>query len=683
MGLPTSIKFTRSKGSIVISIFIIFVQMYAGLAAGAFTDVSVLVGLEDNDRKKAFGNPTWVDFNNDGLLDMISSRHRYDMNVYKNTGNGTFENMFESSGLYPTGTWDHHGFAMADYDNDGNMDIFIAEGAFSGSLESANQLWFGDGTGNFRNVTEGSGISQTGRTGISIDYNNDGYADILKLNLTDGSLLLKNNGDGTFEDKTLEAGLDDIGGITTGSSADYDADGDMDLILGGGAGANLYENDGQGGFQAIYKFTGTVALHSMAWGDYDNDGDLDIVFGMGKADYTAGLLVEPEALAFAYNVKDEIGALDFSTTGGDVTFKLGSENFTRANVFIGEAKQNPDTIKFTLSEAVGEPSISSSTENGLFVWKDEDANNWHVRWSSGTRANFTGYGEISTSEGTEIFDVTTSYVPMDINRNIELYQNEGNGQFTRVTEEKNLTHIGNHKGAVIWGDYDNDRDLDLYVVDSGNIKENKENVLFRNDGTGNFTDVAALEDVTAMQAIGRHYGAAWGDYDNDGFLDLFLSQGNGFGTPLSLGKEILYRNQELDSGNSNHWLKIDLEGVVSNRVGIGSLVEVETESGTLIRHANGGGGGQMYSQGAGPLHFGLGEDETVTRLTVYWPSGTVQHSYDIDADQAITIQEDNTGDLDTGADSDNGGGGSTDPLLLILLMYLVMQTQYLWKRRFF
>ncbi|MCU7918328.1 MAG: CRTAC1 family protein [Candidatus Thiodiazotropha sp. (ex Epidulcina cf. delphinae)] len=602
-------------------------------------DVSTSVGLEDNAQKKAFGNPTWIDFNNDGLLDMISSRHRYDMNVYLNTGYGTFENIFENSNLYPTGTWDHHGFAMADYDNDGNMDMFVAEGNFSGSLLSASQLWLGDGEGRFNNVTNDSGISGYGRTAIAIDYDNDGNVDIIKLHLQDGVRLFRNIGDGTFEDKTVEAGLVNLNGRTNGASADYDSDGDMDLVLGAGPRAMLFENNGQGGFQAVYTFRDTSALHSIAWGDYDNDGDLDIAFGMGKADYTAGLVVEPNRLYFANNVRDEIGALDFSTTGGAVTFTLGAEQLDTRNVYIGASKQHPDSMPFTISEAIGEPHISPS-EKGIFVWKDVDLDNWHICWSSGDRANYTGYGEISVSAGMEISDISTSYTPIDPNRTIELYQNEGNGLFTRVTEAKNMTHIGSHKGGVVWGDYDNDRDLDLYVVDSGTIAGNKENALFQNNGSGNFTDVAVLEEVTAMHAVGRHYGAAWGDYDNDGFLDLFLSQGNGFGTPLALGKEILYRNLGRDMGSANHWLKIDLEGVAANRAGIGSIVEIVSDSGTLMRHANGGGGGQMYSQGAGPLHLGLGDDKKVSRLTVRWPSGTVQRVYGVHADQIITVVED-------------------------------------------
>lgn len=620
---------------------VLVLHIFGAYAIADFEDVSTAVGLEDDDKKKAFGNPTWVDFNKDGHLDMVSSRHRYDMNVYLNNGDGTFTNLFEESGLYPTETWDHHGFAWADFNNDGHWDLFVAEGAFSGSLDNASQLWFGDGTGKFENKTAGSGLIGTGRTALAADINSDGLVDILKVD--PGVALFLNNGNGTFQDTTSPAGLDFLNEkyYLTGSFADYDFDGDMDFVVGGGPKAVLMQNDGHGNFTEVYTFGLTNSVHTYAWADYDNDGDLDVGFGMGKADYAAGLQVGSSTLHFAdRTLLFQIGSLDFTTTGGDVEFFFASEYpASSTNIFIGKTQQNPPGNPFTISEAAGEPTINRfKPDTRFFVWSDEGTNNWHVRWTSGTAIG-TGYGAITVSDGEEILDVSTSYEPDSTDWSIEIYRNEGGGVFTPVSEEIGTIHIGNHKAGLVWGDYDNDRDLDLYSVDNGTIAGNRPNALFQNNGSGIFTDVAAIENVAAMQAVGRHYGSSWGDYDNDGFLDLFLSQGFGYGTPLSLGKEILYRNLEKENGNTNHSIQIHLEGVLSNRAGIGASIEIATAQGTQYRHFNGGSGGQLYSQSAAPIHAGLGSDSMMDSLKIRWPSGIVQELFDIPASQKITVVE--------------------------------------------
>ncbi|MCU7859969.1 MAG: CRTAC1 family protein [Candidatus Thiodiazotropha sp. (ex Lucinoma kastoroae)] len=661
-------------------------QAYLLQATAAFEDVSVTVGLETGDPKESFGNPTWVDFNNDGLLDMFSTRHNHNMNVYVNRGDGTFDNIFDSSNLYlDGGTWDHHGFGWADFNNDGNMDVFIAEGGYSGELQNDSQLWLGNGAGQFQNVTANSSLHGGGRTSILADFDNDGYVDIIKVD--PGVTLFRNNGDNSFEDRTAESGLTIFEGqaILTGSSADYDFDGDMDVVLGGGPGATILSNDGQARFEKMYIFPETNSVHSLAWGDYDNDGDLDIAFGMGKEDYIAGLVVEGSKIIFSRQLASgEITELDFTTDSNNLTFnKLqfsGKRSAGSQTIHIGENKESPSSIPFTISEASGEPAIDSNSDLGFFIWKDDGTNNWHIRLVGGGIGR-SGYGEISANDGSTFSNVTTSYVLKDVYKAIELYQNDGSHHFSRVTDDVGLTHVGNHKAGLVWGDYDNDGDLDLYVADAGTIGGNWPNALFQNDGTGRFSDVALSENVTAMHAVGRHYGTAWGDYDNDGFLDLFLSQGFGYGTPLSFGEELLYLNLEKDNGNNNHWLKIDLEGVGSNKAGIGSMVEITFDLGTIIRHANGGGGGQMYSQGAGPLHVGLGEDESVEKLTVYWPSGVVQTLYNIQADQTVKLVEEAQSDIGGSDvnDGDSGGGGSVDPLLIIVLTNLVLL--YLHSRR--
>jgi enediyne biosynthesis protein E4 len=162
-----------------------------------------------------------------------------------------------------------------------------------------------------------------------------------------------------------------------------------------------------------------------------------------------------------------------------------------------------------------------------------------------------------------------------------LYRNNGDGTFTEVTDQADLAAVINARGAA-WGDFNNDGYLDLYVVDSGSDPEGKgPNRLYRNNGDGTFTDVASSAGVDDLVAS-RGRGAAWGDYDNDGFLDLFVTNGED-NTQFSEGPQILYHNE----GNGNHWLKIKLVGRASNRQGLGTKVTIQVGAMTQCREANG------------------------------------------------------------------------------------------------
>src|SRR5262249_25167330 len=223
-----------------------------------------------------------------------------------------------------------------------------------------------------------------------------------------------------------------------------------------------------------------------------------------------------------------------------------------------------------------------------------------------------------------------------------LYRNNGNGTFTEVTDQAGVGITAN-TWAAIWGDYDNDGYLDLFVTNSGDNPNNNACHLFHNNGDGTFTDVAVAEGLQLQDNTSAHKGASWADYDNDGFLDLMIK--NGVGTEdagaSSKGTHRLYRNTH--PGSTNHWLKIKLVGVQSNLNGIGAKLKLITTNPnrTQFRQNDGGGGGVLYSQSCQPVHFGLGQ-ATSAKLQITWPSGVVDTLFGVQADQTLTVTEGST-----------------------------------------
>jgi len=201
----------------------------------------------------------------------------------------------------------------------------------------------------------------------------------------------------------------------------------------------------------------------------------------------------------------------------------------------------------------------------------------------------------------------------------------GDGTFTDVTTQSGAINVTDALG-VTWEDYDNDGKLDLYIVNA--YPSNQANRLFRNNGNGTFTDVAAAAGVQAKPGIRRGSDASFADYDNGGFPDLFVCNG----ASNEVGPYLLYHN----NGNSNGWLKVVLRGTESNQCGIGAKLRLVAGNKTQYREYT----GQHYmSQNYIPVHFGLGPATRVASLTITWPSGTVQTLTNININQTITVVE--------------------------------------------
>ncbi|HEY1771284.1 MAG TPA: CRTAC1 family protein [Chthoniobacterales bacterium] len=527
--ISSLLKERRWAFGVVVAFLAIFCAR--GATAG-FVEVTSSVGLIQQ-AKKSYGNPIWGDINNDGFLDLIVPTHGLTASggpfVYLNSGGTQFIDIRSTCGIQEApelDSTDWHGFSFGDYDGDGNLDLYIAEGAKMGTEEKRDLLFKGHGDGTFEYVSDVAGLitsTDRGRQGFWVDYDNDGKLDLFVKNAFTSNELYKNNGDGTFTVTTATSGLADATlGMDLGSTcsfADYDNDGYMDVFFSGdGSGRNsrvdaLYRNNGDGTFSDVTTAAGIVRSshgHGIAWGDYNNDGLLDL--------YVAR---------------------------------------------VGDKAPTPDA---------------------------------------------------------------------------RLYRNNGDGTFTDVTKEAGLENTSNCYSAA-WGDYDNDGYLDLFVSNAGveNVGTGNANYLYHNNGDGTFTEVAAEEGLQLEDNRAAHKGVAWADYDNDGFLDLIIKDGVGGETKgggNALGLHRLFRNL----GNTNHFIKVGLVGVESNRNGIGARVTARYRHRISFRENNGGGGGENASEGSEPIHFGIGVAPRAS-IEVDWPSGIVDVLPSVAANTTIQVTE--------------------------------------------
>jgi len=477
-----------------------------------------------------------------------------------------------------------------------------------------SQVTFTDVTG-----TATAGNSVRGMGAAWGDYNNDELLDIYVSNYKDKNILYKNNGDGSFSDVTGDAGVGDTeagAGIAWG---DYNNDGFLDLFLvndvGPGFGAKkvLYRNNGDGTFTNVAKEAGVENIAfgmAAAWSDYDNDGHLD-VFVTNNAhvmicDGQPNKLFRNKADGAFEDVTDAAGVgdlgngmglawCDYDNDGDQDVYVLNFDNYDFAP---------PENTPGILYKNNGDGTFSNVTDDAGVA---NEMGGFGVAW-----------GDYNNDGNMDIFIANLKDIYPSA-KNV-LFRNNGDGTFSDVTDSAGVADE-EESTEVTWVDYDNDGDLDLHVVNGG-IGASQPCVLYRNNGDETFTDVA---NEAGIQYVGHAQGASWGDYNNDGNMDLYLVN---YGEP-----NVLYRN----NGNSNHWIVIKTVGTTSNRAGIGARIEATTGTSTQIREVDGGSG--FCSQDSLWVHFGLGNHETIDTLKIKWPGGKIQTLSDVKADRILTVTE--------------------------------------------
>ena len=477
------------------------------------------------------------------------------------------------------------GAAWFDYDNDGDLDLYIT------TRVGANALYQNNG-GTFTDVAAAAGVEDaTGDGGgvVAADLDNDGFKDLFLAN-TNEDKLFKNNGDGTFTDVTAGSGLEASGARrgTSASVGDYDNDGLLDLYVANHAPVAgygvpddktkdqdyLFHNDGGFLFTDVSDdMLGATEREDAsfigAWTDMDNDGDLDI-----------------------YLIRD-----------------CGFDGSGPQSVWRNDGGTNGVT-DWTFTE-VSVAVNGSWCQNGMGVAvADYDRNGYMDLF-------YTDNGV--SPGGTDPERAGTI-----------LLANSALG-FTDMTDAAGVATTNFSWGANFF-DYDLDGYLDLFMaagsVNDADPANNPESQMWHSDGSSfTFTNVSAAQGVNVM---GRGRNSLYADYDQDGDPDLLLVS---YSEPVRL-----FRN---DNGGSNNWLIVDLEGVTSNRDGIGARIEVTSASGTQVHEVRSGsslGGGDDIG-----AYFGLATDGTVSTLEVTWPSGTVQTLTGVGVNQRMTIVEASTG----------------------------------------
>jgi hypothetical protein len=557
-----------------------------------------------------------ADVNNDGWLDIYICRELYDNQPQLRKNQLYMNNGLTKKNKFPTFTESAEAYGLADdsrtrhatfidYDKDGYLDLFLLNqppnpGNFSDLYgtkpgpEYSPKLYRNNGNQTFTDVTSKTGVGKAGypNSVTASDLNNDGWTDLYITNdFESPDFLYINNGDGTFSDVTSQFNLDKILTFSTGATfGDINGDGFPELFVGNyfdffegeisqltptivselnrPSRDHLFMNNAGSYFTEMtedYNIMHEGFGFGGAFTDYDNDGDLDLYV---VNDF--GNRASPNRL-----YKNEFPKLPFEEVSEEMKVDFG---FNAMGTGIGDIN-NDGWLDYQITNITESPIVVNQGNNQPFIEKGEELG--------------TAYGILQT----EIGDV----VP------------------------------------VTWGtiffDYDNDTDLDLFNSNGAlnpSVIPNP-NLFFENQGEV-FIEIG-IQAGLSDNGIGR--GAATFDYDNDGDLDLFVVNQTPVENAAVVGtiKSKLYRND----ASVKNWLKIKLNGLKNESRGLGSRIEVYVGNLKMIREID--GGSSHESQNSSIAHFGLGDHTIADSVVVRWLDGQIQSIKHVEANQLIEISE--------------------------------------------
>lgn len=613
-------------------------------AFAAFEDVSLTSGVSLTDHTYGLA---WGDFDLDNDPDLLVGRHFYRPVIYRNVGDGTFA-FFFTPPLFDSS--DHHGPLVADFDEDGDMDIYMTSGADGGTGTVPKFLYRNDGGFDFVDIATESGLTDVlgrGRSSSAMDVDGDGALDIFVAKAPrpiSANSLFHNDGTGHFVDIAASAGVADTFGSVGAVWGDYDGDRDPDLLIGGEEGGGsyetrLYRNEGNLTFANVTTeaLPGIPKITAADWGDYDADGDLDLAIGFGDEAYFDAVVWSADSLRFFFNARSTDNGLDgfaFTQSGDTTAYDLYTNGFYQpSTVYISEDAYNPGpSAPFKLPFAIhGAPPFAPGQSVGIYVWTDSLFGIWQVRCNTPPAAGNTFAGVLVANGDFTAVSTTEIEGYEHGGRGPRIFRNDG-GIFLDLTPDTGITNSGNVR-QLGWVDLDLDGNLDLFVMNKGDTEiMNGPDVFYRNLGGGSFEDATAAQNLSGdTQGLGDAF--SFEDFDSDGDLD--LSEVNGAGPRFFAvhTPHRLYRND----GPTGNPLRVDLEGVLSTKDGYGAWVTcVSASTGRQVRYVTGNswrGGHVMLEQ-----VFGLGPDATADTLKVVWPSTAITILTDVPFGR-VTVNE--------------------------------------------